>query len=361
MLKVKTDSGNYNIYFEKDFLNIKKAFQAAGLLNRKILIVTDSKVSQLYLKTVKDLISEFSLKVDSFIFNQGEESKTLDTVKEIYTFLAENLYDRKSVIIALGGGVTGDMAGFVSATYMRGVSYVQMPTTLLSQVDSSVGGKTGVDFLNNKNIIGAFYQPRFVYTNINTLNTLDNIQFSSGMGEVIKHGLIRNKSYYDYIRANKEEILKKNFEFLSEIVKGSCEIKADVVNKDEKESGLREVLNFGHTFGHAIESLSNFTLPHGHCVSIGSLCSLYISLDKNYISKEEYEDVFNTFKYFELTPNIDNFDTSQIIDKMYQDKKTKNNVLNIVILKALGVSETIELTDNKLVSQCIEYAKERLR
>lgn len=334
---VKTDAKEYPIHIEQSFDGLLTAIKAAGLDNRKLCIVTDSNVSQLYLDSFKKL---FLGDVPAFIFEAGEDSKNLTTITECYEFFINNRLDRKSVVLALGGGVTGDMAGFAAATFMRGISFVQIPTTLLSMVDSSVGGKVGVDFLGGKNLIGAFYQPDFVYINTSTLKTLPPCQFASGMAEAVKHGFIRSSSYLYMITENRQAIKSLDENALKELILGSCKIKADVVSQDEKESGLREILNFGHTFGHAVETLLSFTLSHGECVSLGMVCALYLSLKKGNISYEDFENARNTLKFFDLPIKIEGLNPDDIYNQMFLDKKTKNNKLSLVLLSKIGSAYT---------------------
>lgn len=354
-LTVKTDSSTYDIYIDKDFCRLNKAFVESNLTNRKVCIITDSNVSNLYLNEVHKIVQSFSLEVSSYTFEAGEANKNLDNVRDIYSFLLDKNLDRQSVLVALGGGVTGDICGFVAATYMRGISFVQIPTTLLSQVDSSVGGKVGVDFLENKNMVGAFYQPKFVYANISTLNTLIQKEFASGMGEVIKYGLIMDKEFLNYIVSNKEKIKNLDYNSLEYIIYTSCKLKSEIVQEDEKETGKRELLNFGHTFGHSIETLSKFTITHGNCVAIGSICSLYFSYLKEYISLSFIREMIDLFNYFDLNIFISGFNGEEILKKMYSDKKTKNNILSIVIIKEVGNAISIKTTEEKLLLDCINY------
>jgi 3-dehydroquinate synthase len=339
-LKVDTPSSAYKIYYEPDFKNLAERFNAAGFSGRKICVVSDSNVAALYLAETKEILSrDVSPNVCEYVFRAGEESKNLGAVKDIYDFLFRSRFDRGSVLAALGGGVVGDIAGFAAATFMRGIPYVQIPTTLLAQVDSSVGGKTGVDFNGAKNIIGAFHQPAFVYENIKTLETLDERQFNSGMAEVIKHGLIRDKNYFNFILENKERV--KEPDILKKLVYGSNKIKAEIVSQDEKETGLREILNFGHTFGHAIETLSGFSLLHGEAAAAGMKLAL------------KYSGVSDSglLEYFDFKSG--NYSPYDIAQTMLMDKKVKNNVINIVYLEELGKAK-IKPVSKKEVLEFLE-------
>ena len=334
-----------NIYFRDSYGDLAKTLKNAGLINRKICIVSDSNVAPLYLDTVKEALKG----PPSFVFKSGEAQKHLGTIEEMYKCFLANELDRRSVIVALGGGVVGDMAGFAAATYMRGISVVQLPTSLLAQVDAGVGGKTGVDFMGIKNLIGAFHQPNLVYMNLAALNTLPREEFISGMGEVIKHGLISDRAYYEYLIKNREDIKNAAPEAMREVVEGSCRIKAAVVAKDEKESGLREILNFGHCVGHAVESLSGYSIAHGKCVAIGMCAALRLSN----VSAEEFKTAVQLLEFFGLPTKIEKIDPSEILAAMYKDKKTLSNTLRIVLLKEIGEATAGNTISNEKIMECL--------
>ena len=228
----------------------------------------------IYLKNheaVKSALQEISSEIFSFVFEAGEKNKNLNTVQELYKTLIENEMDRKGLLVALGGGVVGDLTGFGASTYLRGIDFIQVPTTLLAQVDSSVGGKTGVDFLQYKNMVGAFHQPRLVYMNMSTLQSLPNREFTCGMGEILKTGLICDEEFFRFVWKNQPEISKLDLSMLSRMIRRCCEIKAGVVERDPKEQGERALLNLGHTVGHAVEKMKNFQLLHNLPLSVDSL------------------------------------------------------------------------------------------
>ena len=249
----------YDIAIQSGFEGLKPHFEQLKVTGKKLCIVTDSNVGPLYAKEVQDILLQTGNQVFVYTFPAGEENKNLDVVEDVYEFLIQNHFDRTDMLVALGGGVVGDLTGFTAATYLRGIAFIQVPTSLLAMVDSSIGGKTGVDFRAYKNMVGAFYQPKLVYMNIKVLDTLSVRLFHSGFGEIIKHGLIKDMSYYDFICRNKEQILAHEEKAIAEMVYGSCVIKKNVVEMDPTEKGERALLNFGHTLGHAIEKLSNFS------------------------------------------------------------------------------------------------------
>ena len=242
----------YEIYLEKDFGMLAERLKVCKPENRRLCIVTDSTVDQYYGDQVEEILASCAKEVTRFVFRAGEENKNLNTVQDLYEHLILHHFERKDMLVALGGGVVGDLAGFTAATYLRGVDFVQIPTTLLSQVDSSIGGKTGVDFNCYKNMVGAFHQPKLVYMNLSALKTLTDEQFACGMGEILKHGLIKDQGYYEWTICHRQEIMERSLEVLEEMISRSCEIKRDVVEKDPTEKGDRALLNFGHTLGHAI-------------------------------------------------------------------------------------------------------------
>ena len=350
----------YNIYIEKDFDNfchfLKK--DVAKQYN-KICIVSDSNVANLYLKNIHNsLVKEYN-EVYYFIFEAGEASKNTRTVEKLYLELTNNHFDRHDLLVALGGGVVGDLTGFAAATYMRGIDFIQVPTSLLAQVDSSIGGKTGVDFLSYKNMIGAFYMPKMVYININTLKTLPRYQFSCGMGEVIKHGLIRDINYYRWLSSNYNDIISLNEESLEKMVNRSCEIKRDTVQIDPKEQGIRAHLNFGHTLGHSIERLADFKLGHGQCVALGMIAAIYLSWKAKCISESEYKGIISTLKLYDLPSEIDNISILDIIEVSKSDKKMIGDKVKFIYLKELGNADiSTEFTSKDFESALKEIVKD---
>ena len=257
-------------------------------------------------------------------------------MKEIYKFLIGNHFNRKDLLIALGGGVVGDLTGYTAATYLRGIEFIQIPTTLLSQADSSIGGKTGVDFDGYKNMVGAFYMPRLVYMNMATLQSLSDRQFYSGFAEVMKSALIKDGNFYEWLIDQMYEICERDVETLAEMVERSCIIKKLVVEKDPLEKGDRALLNFGHTIGHAIEKYMNFTMTHGECVALGCVAAAFISWKKNWLSMEEYYEIRDMFVPFYLPISIDNLDIEKVLQLTKSDKKAENGYIKFILLKKVG-------------------------
>lgn len=326
----------YNIVFEESFSRLSGEIKRIGFEGRKIAVITDSNVKSLYLDEVYENLKGSFDKIFSFVIPAGEENKNLKEIEKIYEFLIKNKFDRHDLLLALGGGVVGDMVGFTAATYLRGISFVQVPTTLLAQTDSSIGGKTGVDFNGYKNMIGAFHMPALVYTNISTLNSLSGRQFASGFAEVMKHGLIKDASFYTWLLENMYEISDKDPEILLSMIKRSCEIKKAVVEKDPTEKGERALLNFGHTLGHAIEKAKDFSLFHGECVALGAVAAAFISWKKEYISMEEYYEIRDMFVPFDLPISVEDLDVDAVISLTKNDKKADSNKIKFVLLKGIG-------------------------
>lgn len=337
MDKLYVDLGNnsYNIHFTDSFLQLAEALSGIDA-PKKLLVVTDTNVAPLYGDEVMTLLRKSGYDAALHEIPAGEKNKGMSEILRICESCMKHSLDRKSMILALGGGVVGDMSGFAASIYMRGIDFVQIPTTLLSQSDSSVGGKTGVDFNGAKNILGAFHQPRLVYINVSTLRTLPETEFISGMGEVIKHGIIRDYDFYTFIKNNAELIKSLNSDTLIEMAKRNCSIKADVVEQDERENGLRAILNFGHTIGHAVESSLDFTMTHGECVGLGMCAASSIAYERGMISIKTLNDIENTLSSYGFKTRTSLPDTSEIYALMQQDKKKANGKLKFVLPEGIG-------------------------
>ena len=326
----------YEIVMEAGFDGLKEELKNLNLGDRKVCIVTDSNVAPLYLEEVETIVSQCCKKAEHFIFPAGEENKNLDTVRNLYETLILKQFDRHDYLLALGGGVVGDLCGYGAATYLRGISFIQVPTTLLSQVDSSIGGKTGVDFDSYKNMVGAFHMPKLVYSNIASLKTLSEEQFSSGMGEIIKHGLIKDASYYGWLTEHASKIRNRDLETLSEMVLVSNHIKRDVVEKDPTEQGERALLNLGHTLGHAIEKLSDFQLMHGHCVGLGCIAAMAISIKRGMIRSEELSKLLTVMKEFDMPVTVSGLSPENIVLTTRSDKKMDSGTIRFILLEQIG-------------------------
>ncbi|MBQ8527677.1 MAG: 3-dehydroquinate synthase [Lachnospiraceae bacterium] len=326
----------YPIIFEESFDNLLEVWKEYELTAGKICIVTDSNVEPLYAQEVKKELEKVCETCIVYAFPAGENSKNLDTVQKLYEFLIENHVGRKDMLIALGGGVVGDLTGFAAATYLRGISFAQIPTTLLSQVDSSIGGKTGVDFLQYKNMVGAFYMPKFVYMNLNTLKSLPERQFYAGMGEVLKSALIKDGTFYGWIINNLYEVYEKDPEVIRLMVYNCCNIKRLVVEKDWAENGDRALLNFGHTIGHAIEKAKGFELMHGECIALGMVAASFIAYKRQLLSFDEYYEIRDMFVPFNLPITVEDINPQEIVNLTKSDKKMEDGKIKFILLKKIG-------------------------
>ena len=341
---------DYKIVWEENFSQLPALLKDLEFSGRKACIVTDSNVEQLYLAEVSEACREIFSKVTSFVFPAGEAQKNLDTVKNLYTHLIEEHFDRRDLLIALGGGVVGDLTGFAAATYLRGIDFIQIPTTLLAQVDSSIGGKTGVDFDQYKNMVGAFHHPRLVYMNMNTLKTLPDEQFSCGMGEVLKTALIRDEAFYGWVIVHMTEINDRVYPVLDKMIQKCCDIKRKIVEADPDEKGERAVLNLGHTIGHAIEKLKDFQMLHGQCVALGTVAAAYISFKRGNLSTEEFYEIRDMNVGFDLPMYFDGLNPEEILAATKSDKKMENGAIKFVLLDSMGhavVDRTV--TDEELL------------
>ena len=351
VLNVQTKDFSYPIIIENSFDRLKEQFKK-NINSKKALIISDSNVEKLYLQEVKEILVKCNIKVYEHIIPAGEESKRIEIITRIYEKCMEYELDRQSCIIALGGGVVGDIAGFAASTFMRGINIIQVPTTLLAQIDSSIGGKTGVDFKGYKNIVGSFHQPSLVYINISTLKTLPKREFISGMAEVIKYGIIADVEFFDFLDNNSEKILNLDNECINEIIFRCCKIKSKIVAQDEREVGIRAILNFGHTIGHAIESASGFKLLHGECVGIGMIAAVKVSKEMGLIVKSEMNKITNVIDKYGLNLKSQ-VDIQEVMNNLYKDKKVVDNSISMVLVKRIGDVEVCENIDNKIINTVV--------
>lgn len=345
---------HYPICFEENFSNLAQAMRAEGLVDRKICIVTDSNVGPLYESAVEEVLRKVSSDISVFTFEAGEKNKNLDTVSSLYQTLIQNGLDRKSLLVALGGGVVGDLTGFGAATYLRGIDFIQIPTTLLAQVDSSVGGKTGVDYQQYKNMVGAFHQPKLVYMNLSTLTTLPAEQFACGMGEILKTGLICDGEFFRFVCREQESIKALDMKLIAAMVRRCCEIKAGVVERDPREQGERALLNLGHTVGHAVEKLKNFTLLHGQCVGAGLVAAAYLSMKRGLLNEQEYQEICRGCADYDLPIHVDGLIPRDVLAATKKDKKMEQGHIKFILMDGIGksfIDKTV--TDAEMLS-CIQ-------
>lgn len=326
----------YPIILDDSYEGVVFLLRSLHMEGRKFCLVSDSNVAPLYAKEITGLLEREGFFCVSYTFPAGEASKNLDTVAALYEFLIAQSFDRNDVLLALGGGVTGDLTGFAAATYLRGIRFIGMPTSLLSMVDSSIGGKTGVDYKAYKNMVGAFYQPSAVYLNVSALHTLPEREFLAGMGEVVKHGFILDRAYHSFLKENVEKILKKDADILRSMIYQSLCIKRGVVERDPKEKGERALLNFGHTIGHAVEKLNNFALLHGECVSVGMVAAAELSVLRGVLSREEADEVKALLLALGMKTKVSALEKDMLLSVCHRDKKADGAKIKFVLLKHIG-------------------------
>lgn len=337
ILNVELADKSYPIYIGTDLLS-SNSVMTDHIEGKQVMIVTNTTIAPLYLEKLKAVLEGFN--VESVVLPDGEKFKTLETLNKVFDALLKAKFDRSSTLVALGGGVIGDITGFAASSYQRGVNFIQVPTTLLSQVDSSVGGKTGVNHELGKNMIGAFYQPKAVIIDVDTLDTLSDQEYSAGMAEVIKYGLLGNAVFLSMLEDNIESIMARNKDLIIEIIFNSCQDKASIVALDEFERGKRALLNLGHTFGHGIENAFGYgNYLHGEAVSIGMVMAAKLSMDEGHLSNEDAKRVENILSKANLPIVIKkSIDSETLIEAMSLDKKSIDGKIRLVLLKALGES-----------------------
>jgi len=307
----------------------------------KCVIVTDSRVRKLIGERLFDKIKGIDTILISF--KAGEKSKTRKTKAYVEDEMLKHKCGRDTLIIALGGGVVGDLAGFVAATFMRGIPFIQIPTTLMAQADSSIGGKTSINTSAGKNLIGAFHQPSAVFIDIDSLKTLDKRNFVNGLVEIVKHGLIRDRDFFNFLKENMDAILNKNQAVMQEVLSRNVKIKADIVASDEKEASLRKILNFGHTIGHAVEKLSNFNLLHGEAIAIGIVAESQLANKLGILSDKDFIEIKQIFDKMGLSTNIPKeIKTKDIMDIIKIDKKARNTIPEFSLIETIGKHKTFK-------------------
>jgi 3-dehydroquinate synthase len=356
-VKVSLGDRSYDIELDAVLEQAGERLKGTGV-GKKIALVTNPTVKKLYGQRVVESLKAAGFLVMSVEIPDGEQYKTLDWANSIYTALLINGFDRKSALVALGGGVIGDLAGFAAATYKRGVPFIQIPTTLLAMVDSSVGGKTGVNHPMGKNMIGAFYQPVKVLMDLRVLKTLPQEEFLAGVAEVIKYGVIRAADLFAYLDKNREKILALDPEALLHIIRRSCEIKAEVVGIDERESGLRAILNFGHTVAHAVETAENYAMRHGYAVAIGMVYASRLAHKTGLCDASAPEQVERLIKSYGLPTDLSALSRkpsiSGLMDTMQIDKKAEGGKVKFILPKKIGEVVITKEWDEGVLREVLE-------
>ena len=350
-LNINTKLENYSIIIGSNIIkDLATYFKKNSITFDKCLLIIDSKVpGKMISKVTKSLNGK---KISKFIFNANEKNKNLNNINKILQILLNKNFSRQDCIIAIGGGITGDVGGFVASLYKRGLQFINLPTTLLSQVDSSVGGKTGVNTKEGKNLIGSFYQPKIVISDTDFLKSLPKREIICGYGEIFKHSLILNKIFYNYLNKNSKKILNLKTPFIEKAIYESCKIKKMIIEKDEKEKGIRKILNFGHTFAHAYEATLGYSkkLNHGEAVILGIITALRFSLNVRLIKIREYETIIRHIHDMKLPSNIKTYfspkNLNTILSFMMKDKKNISKKINLILLKKVGSAVINNQYDN---------------
>lgn len=325
----------YPIMVDSDLLINPDKWLPNDVYNKRLVIITDNNVNKIYGEKLSNTLHQYKPLLLSF--SPGESEKNYQTKNLLEEKMLQQYCNRETLILAMGGGVVGDMAGFIASTYMRGISYIQIPTTLLAMVDSSVGGKTGINTPLGKNLIGAFWQPICVVADLICLKTLSQTHIINGLIEALKMFLTNDANYFIYAKKNLNDILNKDIATLKKIIEQAIKIKVNIVNQDEKEMNKRMILNFGHTIGHALEKITNYTMLHGYAVALGILVETKISQLLGFISDEEYHIIKSLFFQLNISGEpLKNMDNDKIIEATQSDKKMKSNNVRYVLLKKLG-------------------------
>jgi 3-dehydroquinate synthase len=337
-VRVELGERSYDILIGKGLLSQAAEHLRPLKLGRRGVIITDTNVESRYAGVLCDALGKSGCTAEVLSVPAGEASKSLRQANRLFEKLPSLGLDRHSFLIALGGGVVGDLAGYVAACYLRGIALVQIPTSLLAQVDSSVGGKTGVNLPQGKNLVGAFYQPKLVLADTDTLGTLPERELRSGFAEVIKHGAIRDTAFFEWLEREFKRVLALDSEAVAHVVRRCCEIKAEVVSADERESGLRGILNFGHTVGHAMETLSEYVgLLHGEAIAMGMCCAARLSITRSGLSEGEAKRLDDLIAASGLPTRLgDSFKLEELLAATRLDKKARDGKLRFVLLKRLG-------------------------
>jgi len=358
-LNIKTRSENYPIIIGSNIIKDLHIYLNKNSINfDQCLLIIDKKVnSKMTFKVIKSLKKK---KVYKFFFNANEKNKNIKSVNKILNILLNKNFSRQDCVITIGGGITGDVGGFAASLYKRGLQFINLPTTLLSQVDSAIGGKTGVNTKEGKNLLGNFYQPKIVLSDTDFLKSLPMREIICGYGEILKHSLILNKTFYNYLNKNIKKILNLKSPFIQKAIYESCKIKKAVVEKDEKEKGLRKILNFGHTFAHSYEATLGYSkrLNHGEAVILGMKTSLKFSLNLNLIKIKEYEMIMKHIHKIKLPFNIEkkfsSKDLKKILFFMMKDKKNDSKKINLILLKKVGSTTINNYFDSEKIKNFLK-------
>ncbi|MCH2507568.1 MAG: 3-dehydroquinate synthase [Dehalococcoidia bacterium] len=353
---VNAPSSQYSVYADNGLLNELGSVLKTQGIDGTVYIISDSKVWSSHGEQVVTSLNRNELESRVFTVEAGEATKNLSTTNQLYEWLASERCERKSTLLALGGGMIGDLTGFVAATFLRGIPFIQIPTSLSAMVDASIGGKTAVNLSSGKNLVGAFYQPKLVLADLNTLKTLPARELASGWAEAIKHGLILDSNLFYMFEKNNNELINLEPDLTRSVVQRSMEIKGKIVEQDEKETtGLRMLLNYGHTIGHALESVTNYSsFLHGEAVSVGMVAAGKISVSMGLLSNKDLDRYTNVLTNYGLPTSCPGIDPDSVLDAIQMDKKVKDKKINWILLTEIGNSFVSSTVDDRVVQDTIK-------
>jgi 3-dehydroquinate synthase len=343
-INIELGKESYDILIAENLLNSPAANFAQLKSYSKIIIITDGNIAKTHLTTLTNSLNSVNLKFETLIIKPGEQQKSFQSLEKHCEEILRLQPDRNSLIIAFGGGVVGDLSGFIASIMLRGIDFIQIPTSLLAQVDSSIGGKTAINSKNGKNLIGSFYQPKLVLIDINMLDTLSEREYYAGYAEIVKYGLINSADFFQLLDTNRDKVKNRDKKFLAQIIATSCQAKAEIVAQDSKEKGIRALLNLGHSFAHSLEKETNYAniLNHGEAVSIGMCLAAEFSESLGLISNQEVQQIIAHLKFFDMPTKIQDIDfawkADNLFKNLFSDKKNKNNQLVFILMQGIGKS-----------------------
>ncbi len=354
-VKVDLSERSYDIYIGSGLIDVLGKKLSEIISAKKVALISDKNVYNLYGRQAEESLKQAGLEVFGYVADPGEKTKSLKVAEKIYDFLYDAKIERSDVIVALGGGVIGDLTGFIAGTWLRGVPFVQVPTTLEADIDASVGGKTAVNHPKGKNLIGLFNQPKFVLMDTDTLKTLSSRDIRAGLAESIKHAIIRDADFFQYHKENREKILSLDSSIIEDLLARNCSIKAGVVSEDEREANLRAILNFGHTIGHAIESAGLYQLRHGEAVALGMISAGFIAKERKMFSDKEFSEIEHIIREYQLPSRLANLDFDILYELMQRDKKVRAGKIRFVLPRRIGDVEIVNDVTVEQIKSAVEY------
>ncbi len=354
-ININIPKNAYNVFLGKNIIEKLPALLLSEKLNGRLFFVIDKNVNKFYSDKLINIFTKANFNYNKIIINSSEKNKSYETLQKIHKALIKYNYGRDSLVVAIGGGIIGDVTGFAASTYMRGVNYIQIPTTLLASVDSSVGGKTGINFNKTKNIIGTFYQPKMVLIDTNFFSTLPKEEMLSGIGEIVKYCFLTEQNFFSYVLKNTDKLIANDTNTISKVITEAVKFKGDVVTADEKEAGIRKILNLGHTFAHAYEVEQNHKIKHGQAVIVGIASALYLSMELSLLSQNKFNLFMNLLSQFKSDIKLNKVDKKYAYKIMQRDKKNREGQIKLVLLKDIGKIVTDITSSKKMIIDAIEH------